>query len=179
MATVYKRSVSSISGLEIDPIKVRRWYWRVFIGLSVLCLFLCYKSISSFSDEGSMAEDQMQRSQDYASTLTFFLNVGFMLLIVLCNVYAMRTKEVRLLPYLFTFLMYAAFVVLDNFIMEDALFQFKKINQLWQGEINFANVKGYVTLLFCGALVAFNALMTRWGIEDKVQHFIEEHSEHH
>ncbi|HEY0262165.1 MAG TPA: hypothetical protein VGB95_04005, partial [Chitinophagales bacterium] len=149
MATLYKRSVSSISGLEIDPIKIRNWYWRVLISLLVLCAFLCYKSISSFHEADNVAEDQVQRSQDYASMLTFFLNVGFMILIVLCNVYSMRIKKVRILPYLFTFLIYAGFVFLDDFVMEDAIFEFKKINQLWQGEINFASAKGYVSLLSC------------------------------
>lgn len=175
MATVYKRSVSSISGLQIDPIAVRKLYWCVAGVLIVLCAFLSYKAISSFHEDG-IAEEQMQRSQDYESMMIFFLNIGFMVLIVLSNVYSMRAMEVRISMYVFTFLIYAGFVVLDDFLLEDALFQFKKINQLWEGDFNFSSLKGYLTLIFCAVLCAFNALMTYWGIKDKVQHFLDDNT---
>lgn len=175
MGTVYKRSVSSVSGLKFEPLKVRKLYWRLATAIILLCAFLSYKAIKSFHETG-MAEDKMQRFQDYESMLIFFLHIGFMGLIILSNVYSMSAQKVRIAMYIFTFAIYAIFVVLDDFLLEDALFQFKKINQLWEGDFNFSSIKGYLSLLFCAALCAFNALMTHWGIKDKMQHFLDDNA---
>lgn len=169
MGTLYKRSISSISGLKFEPKKVRKLYWRFAFLMIVLYAFLCYQAIKSFHQDVPLAEDKMHRFQDYELMLIYFLNIGFMVMIILSNVYSMSAQNVRIPMYVFTFLIYAAFVVLDNFMLEDALFQFKKINLLWQGDFNLAYIKGYLSLLFCAGLCAFNAFMTHRGIKDKTQ----------
>jgi hypothetical protein len=74
-------------------------------------------------------------------------------------------KESALLLVCCIFAIYALFAIVDNFFLEDVFFQFKKLNQLWQGDFNFASIKGYLSLIFCAGLCAFNAVMTGWGLK--------------
>lgn len=164
MGTVYKRSVSNIIFLQFNPAKIIRFYWMsAGVGL-VICAFLSFMAIRAFQSAGE-AEDKMLLFQDYESTLIYFLNLGLIVLIVLSNLCSMASKKVLYYLYTVSFAIYALFAIVDNFFLEDAFFQFKKLNQLWQGDFNFASIKGYLSLIFCAGLCAFNAVMTGWGLK--------------
>lgn len=164
MGTVYKRSFSNMEILRFNPARIARIYTILtVIGVSI-CLFLSYKSIHAFSEIG-MAEDKAHIFEDYQNMLVYFLNLGFILMIVLANVHSMASKKVSWPFYIITFATYAAFAVIDNFFLEDTFFHFKKMNQLWQGEFSFASLLGYFSLFISALLVAFNAYMTSWGLK--------------
>ncbi|MCW3127049.1 MAG: hypothetical protein JWO03_2707 [Bacteroidetes bacterium] len=112
-----------------------------------------------------MAEDKAHIFEDYQNMLIYFLNLGFILMIILANVHSMASKKISWRFYFFTFGVYASFAVIDNFFLEDTFFHFKKMNQLWQGEFSFASLLGYFSLFISGLLVAFNAYMTSWGLK--------------
>ena len=164
MGTIYKGSFSNLEILRFRPSRVGRIY-AVFTAILVgICIFLSYKSIHAFSEMGQ-AEDKKHVFEDYQSTLVYFLNLGFILMVILSNLHSMAAKKITWALYLFTFGIYASFAVIDNFFLEDAFFHFKKSHQLWQGEFSFANFWGYISLLISAALTAFNAYMTHWGLK--------------
>jgi hypothetical protein len=164
MGTVYKRSFSNLEILRVNPYKIARLYTVLtVIGVS-FCLYLSYKSIHAFSEIG-MAEDKAHIFEDYQNMLVYFLNLGFILMIVLANLHSMASKKITWALYFFTFGVYASFAVIDNFFLEDTFFHFKKMNQLWQGEFSFASLLGYSSLFISALLVAFNAYMTSWGLK--------------
>ena len=164
MGTVYKRSFSNLEVLRFDPARIGRIFIiQTVLGASI-CLWLSYKSIHAFSEIG-MAEDKAHIFEDYQNTLVYFLNLGFILMMIFANIHSMASKKISWLLYFFTFGVYASFAVIDNFFLQDTFFHFKKMNQLWQGEFSFANVWGYVSLFISAGLTAFNAYMTWWGLK--------------
>lgn len=164
MGTVYKRSFSNLEILRFRPSRIARVYAiTTVIGVSI-CLFLSYKCIHAFSERG-MAEDKAHIFEDYQSMLIYFLNLGFILMIIFSNLHSMASKKVTWVLYLLTFGVYAAFAVIDDFFLEDTFFHFKKMHQLWQGEFSLASISGILSLTFSAALTAFNAYMTSWGLK--------------
>ena len=145
MGTIYKRSFTNIELLRLNPKKIS----RIFIGMvvigEVVCGFLSYKSILAFNEAG-LAEDRMHFFEDYQSMLIYFLNLGFINLIIFSNLHSFVAKKISWAFYVTTFIVYASFAVIDNFFLADAFFQFKKLNLLWRGEFSFANVAGYFSL---------------------------------
>jgi phosphate starvation-inducible membrane PsiE len=164
MGTIYKRSFTNVQMLNIAPARFARLFLIcASIGI-VICSFLSYKAIKSFHEVG-MAEDMAHAFEDYESMLVYFLNLGFIVLMVISNLHSQVSKKISWYFYLLTFLIYATFAVLDNFFLEDAFFHFKKINLLWKGEFSLAEVGGYISLFIAAGLCVFNALMTRWGLK--------------
>lgn len=166
MANVYRYSVSNISMFQIAPVQIKKVFWGAALAGIAICAYLSYRTILSFWDAG-VAEDKLHLYHDNEQMLIFFLNLGFIVMIVLSNTISMASKRVLWPFYMGTFLVYALFAVIDNFFLEDVFFQFKKINQLWNGEFNVASIKGYLMLITTVALCTFNALIIKWGIEQK------------
>ena len=164
MGTVYKRSFTNMEILRFNPARISRIFTVLAIVGIGICLLLSYKSIHAFSEIG-MDEDKKHIFEDYQSMLIYFLNLDFILMIILANVHSMASKKISWLFYLFTFGTYASFAVIDNFFLEDAFFHFKKSHQLWKGEFSFANLWGYISLFISASLTAFNAYMTWWGLK--------------
>jgi hypothetical protein len=135
----------------------------VLTGLAV-CGYLSFRSVYSFSDTG-LAEDKAHLFEDNQAMLVYFLNLGFIILMVLSNLHSFVSKKISWVLYLLTFGIYAAFAIIDNFFLQDTFFHFKKMNQLWKGEFLFANIWGFVSLFFSAALTVFNAYMTYWGLK--------------
>ncbi len=164
MANVYRYSVSNISMFKIEPERLHKAFWgAVLVGI-VICAYLSYRTILSFREAG-VAEDKLHLYHDNEQMLIFFLNLGFIVMIVLSNLSSMASKRLLWPFYIVTFLVYSLFAVIDNFFLEDVLFQFKKINQLWNGEFNLASIKGYLMLITTAVLCSFNALMISWGLK--------------
>jgi hypothetical protein len=164
MGTVYKRSISDLAILRISPDKVARWYYILMTIGIVLCGYLCYRSVQSFAEVG-MAEDKVHFFEDNRSMLVYFLNVGFIILIVISNLHSLTSKRISWLYYILTFSVYAVYAVIDSFFLQDTYFHFKQINQLWHGGFKLEYYWGYLSLFFCAALTAFNAYMTSWGLK--------------
>jgi hypothetical protein len=166
MGTVYKRSFSNIAMLSnINPFKVARIYGVIVLLSAIVCAYLSYKAIATFTAKDILPEDKAHFFEDYQSMLIYFLNLGFILMIIFSNLHSFVSKKISWQFYLQTFGIYAAFAIIDNFFLEDTFFHFKKMNQLWQGEFSFASITGYLSLLISLALTVFNAYMTYWGLK--------------
>lgn len=165
MGTVYKRSFSNIEMLRISPYKIARLYSIIVLFIAVICGYLSYRAVAAFTAQDAMPDDKAQIFQDYQSMLVYFLNLGFILMIIFSNLHSFAAKKISWQFYLQTFGLYAAFAVIDNFFLQDTFFHFKKMNQLWQGEFSFANILGYFSLIVSAALTVFNAYMTYWGLK--------------
>jgi hypothetical protein len=165
MGTVYKRSFSNLEILRFSPAKVARIYGIIALISALICGYLSYKSIAAFSASDAMPEDKVQFFEDYQSMLVYFLNLGFIVMMVFSNLHSFATKKISWLLYAQTFGMYAAFAIIDNFFLQDTFFHFKKMNQLWQGEFSFASLLGYLSLFTSAGLTVFNAYMTYWGLK--------------
>jgi uncharacterized membrane protein YbjE (DUF340 family) len=165
MGTVYKRSFSNVEMLRISPHKIARIYGIIVFLSALICAYLSYKAISSFTAQDADAEGKAQFFQDYQSMLVYFLNLGFILMIIFSNLHSFAAKKISWLLYLLTFGIYASFAVIDNFFLQDTFFHFKKMNQLWAGEFSFANFLGYFNLIASAGLTVFNAYMTYWGLK--------------
>jgi hypothetical protein len=164
MGTVYKRTFTNLEVLRFNPARIARIYYIITALAVGVCLFLSYKAIHAFSEIG-MAEDKAHIFEDYQNMLVYFLNLSFIVMMVLANVHSMASKKISYLLYFFTFGSYAAFAIIDNFFLQDTFFHFKKMNQLWQGEFSFANFWGFISLFISAGLTAFNAYMTYWGLK--------------
>ncbi len=165
MGTVYKRSFSNVEMLRISPHKLGRVY-AVIVALSaIVCAYLSYRAVAAFTTQDAMPEDKALFFQDNQSMLVYFLNLGFILMLVFSNLHSFAAKKISWIFYLLTFGIYAAFAVIDNFFLQDTFFHFKKMNQLWQGEFSFANIMGYFNLIASAGLTAFNAYMVYWGLK--------------
>ena len=166
MGTVYKRSFSNVEMLRISPYKIARLYSIIVLLSALVCGYLSYRAITSVSPQNAMPADlKANIFQDYQSMLVYFLNLGFILMIIFSNLHSFASKKISWVLYLQTFGIYAAFAVIDNFFLQDSFFHFKKMNQLWQGEFSFANILGYFSLVISAALTVFNAYMTYWGLK--------------
>ena len=165
MGTVYKRSFSNIEMLRISPYKIGRIFTVIVIASAVVCGYLSFKAVAAFTAQDAMPEDKAHFFQDYQSMLIYFLNLGFILIMVFSNLHSFASKRISWKLYLQTFGIYAAFAVIDNFFLQDTFFHFKKMNQLWQGEFSFANFMGYFSLIVSAGLTFFNAYMTYWGLK--------------
>jgi hypothetical protein len=156
MGTVYKRSFSNIEMLRISPHKVARIYSIIVLLSAIICGYLSFKAIAAFTAQDAMPDQSM---------LVYFLNLGFILMMIFSNLHSFASKKISWYFYLQTFGIYAAFAVIDNFFLQDTFFHFKKMNQLWQGEFSFANILGYFSLIISAGLTVFNAYMTYWGLK--------------
>ena len=165
MGTVYKRSFSNVEMLRISPHKIARIYGIIVFVSVLICGYLSFRSISSFTAQDAMPEDKAHFFEDYQSMLIYFLNLGFIVMLIFSNLHSFASKKISWLFYLLTFGIYAAFAVIDNFFLQDTFFHFKKMNQLWQGEFSFANIIGYFNLIASASLTIFNAYMTYWGLK--------------
>jgi len=165
MGTVYKRSFSNVEMLRISPHKVGRIYGIIVLVSVIVCGYLSYRAISSFTAEDAMPEDKAHFFQDNQSMLIYFLNLGFILMIIFSNLHSFTSKKISWPFYIMTFGIYASFAIIDNFFLQDTFFHFKKMNQLWQGEFSFANIVGYFNLIFSAGLTVFNAYMTYGGLK--------------
>jgi TRAP-type mannitol/chloroaromatic compound transport system permease small subunit len=99
--------------------------------------------------------------------LTFTSNLAFIALVSLANLTSIASKNVRWILYGFVFVFYAGFTVVDNFLLADVMFEYKKLNQLWKGEFNLSTLKGFLSLFICLALCIFNAFMIRYSLKAK------------
>ncbi len=165
MGTVYKRSFSNIEMLRISPYKVARLYGIIVLCSAIICGYLSYRAVTVFTAQDAMPEDKAHFFQDYQSMLIYFLNLGFILMIILSNLHSFVANKISWQFYLQTFGIYAACAGRDNFFLQDTVVHFKKMNQLWQGEFSFANIVGYVSLFVSASLTVFNAYMTYWGLK--------------
>lgn len=165
MGTVYKESFSNLHILRFSAYKVARIFAIIVLICAIICGYLSYKSIAAFSAQDAMPEDKAHFFQDYQSMLIYFLNLGFIMMIVFSNLHSFVSKKISWWFYLQTFGIYAAFAVIDNFFLQDTFFHFKKMNQLWQGEFSFASLTGYMSLIISAGLTLFNAYMTWWGLK--------------
>ena len=165
MGTIYKRSFSNLEVLKLSPAKLVRTYSFIVFFAAVICGYLSYRAIATFTTTDAMPEDKAQFFQDYQSMLIYFLNLGFIAMIVFSNLHSFAAKKISWFLYLQTFGIYAAFAIIDNFFLQDTFFHFKKMNQLWQGEFSFANIVGYLSLFISAGLTVFNAYMTYWGLK--------------
>jgi hypothetical protein len=166
MGTVYTQAFFHINIPIFNYKKIRNFFWIICVLCIALCAYLSFKTIDAFGQIGE-AEERLYVFQEFEMMLTFFLNLGFILLITIVNLTSIASKKTRWVLYAVIFLIYSGFSVMDNFFLAYAMFQFKKLNQLWKGEFNLSYVKGYFTLFVCLALCVFNALMMRWAINKK------------
>lgn len=164
MASIFKYSTTSISFLtEFVPSRIHRWFWILTSVGVVICLYLSYKTYMSLQQVG-VAEDKLLVYNDNEQMLTFFINMGFIVMIIASNLSSLFSRKLVWMFYIITFLVYSGFAILNFFFLADTMFNFKKFNQLWEGEINFSALKGYLTLLMSAILCFGSAFIIKWGL---------------
>jgi hypothetical protein len=168
MASMYKYSTTSISFLtDFVPTRIHRWFWILTTLGILICLYLSYKTVMSLQQVG-VAEDKLLVYNDNQQMLSFFINMGFIIMIIASNLSSLFSRKLIWQFYIVTFFVYASFAIMNFFFLEDTMFNFKKLNQLWEGEINFSSFKGYLTLLTSAILCFGSALIIRWGLVKEV-----------
>ena len=163
MGTIYRHSTSHTTVFNFDYKKIRLAFWITTAVIVVICDFLCFRTMDVLDNMGE-ANDKAHIFLDNEMMLVFFMNLGFLMMMVLSNLVSIAARSVRWLLYIVTFIVFGGFAYIDNFMLGNTLFEFKKLNQLWLGEFNLAPLKGYLSLAISFALCVFNAAMTFWSL---------------
>jgi|688.fasta_scaffold487066_2 hypothetical protein len=166
MGTIYKQAFFHINVPKFDYKATRNIFWIIFLSAVSICSYLSFKTIDAFGQIGE-AEERLYVFQEYEMMLTFTSNLAFIALVSLANLTSIASKNVRWILYGFVFVFYAGFTVVDNFLLADVMFEYKKLNQLWKGEFNLSTLKGFLSLFICLALCIFNAFMIRYSLKAK------------
>lgn len=173
MGFVYKRSYTSAQFFQIEPKKVLRIFTIIFgvaivltLGLSWFTMYILGNSNIPGNDtmKQLQAKDMALRFMDIQSVMVFFMNVSFMALMVLANLYSQALKKVSPIPYLLAIAFYVLFVLKDAYYLGDYFALWQKSMELLQGDLPDFHSTAWMKAFIASSVTAFNAGMVWWGL---------------
>ncbi|MDQ3132884.1 MAG: hypothetical protein M3Q99_19210 [Acidobacteriota bacterium] len=143
------------------------WNKIYLIALAVLIIpvvFLSYYSWSWLQSIG--APQNVVLSYEYWSTLSWsYLWISTVILLIIANFLHWKTRLAWALWT--TFLYFATFIIVRYFWLDQSFFQYKKANNLWQGEFSIAPLFGVLLCVVAAVIVFFNQFLIK-RLQDKM-----------
>ena len=143
------------------------WNKIYLIALAVLILpmvFLTYYSWSWLQSIGS--PQNVVLSYDYWSNFSWsYLWISTVILLILANVLLWQTRRAWALWT--TFFYFTIFIFVRYFWLDQSFFQYKKDNNLWQGEFSIAPLFGVLLCVVAAVIVFFNQFLIK-RLQDKM-----------
>ena len=96
--------------------------------------------------------------------MVFLMNVSFLALMVLANLYSQTVKKVSPVPYLLVIAFYVLFVLKDAYYISDYFAIWQQSKKLLQGDLPDFHSKAWMKAFIASGVTAFNAVMVWWGL---------------
>jgi len=143
------------------------WNKIYLIALAVLILPMVFLSYYSWSWLQSIGSPQnVVLSYEYWSTLSWsYLWISTVILLILANVLLWQTRRAWALWT--TFIYFTIFIFVRYFWLDQSFFQYKKDNNLWQGEFSIAPLFGVLLCVVAAVIVFFNQFLIK-RLQDKM-----------
>ncbi len=173
MGFVYKRSYTTAQFFQIEPKRVLRIFTIIFGVAVVLTLGLSWFTMYMLGDGSVAGNDTMKQLQakdlamkfmDIQSIMVFLMNVSFLALMVLANLYSQTVKKVSPVPYLLVIAFYVLFVLKDAYYISDYFAIWQQSKELLQGDLPDFHSKAWMKAFIASSITAFNAGMVWWGL---------------
>lgn len=173
MGFVYKRSYTTAQFFQIQPQRVLRIFTIIFGVAVVLTLALSWLTMYMLGDSNIPGNDTMKQLQakdlamkfmDIQSIMVFLMNVSFLALMVLANLYSQTVKKVSPVPYLLVIAFYVLFVLKDAYYISDYFAIWQQSMELLQGDLPDFHSKAWMKAFIASGVTAFNAVMVWWGL---------------
>lgn len=173
MGFIYKRAYTSAQFFQIEPKKVLRIFTIIFGVAVVLTLALSWFTMYILGDSNIPGNDTMKQLQakdmalrfmDIQSIMVFLMNISFMALMVLANLYSQALKKVAPIPYLLAIAFYVLFVLKDAYYLGDYFVLWQKSMALLQGDLPDFHSTAWMKAFIASSVTAFNAGMVWWGL---------------
>lgn len=163
LGVLYKRAHTAASIFNPDPktgLKLFSYTAAVvFVALSVLSFLKTYTlRNTAISEEANISYN------NYHSTFYFILNISFLVLVVLADIYSQSLKKLSIIPYVIAFGIYAIFILADAYYVSDIYLMWQKSIQMVQGELPDYTENSHTKCMLGFGVTAFNAFMIWWGL---------------
>ncbi len=164
MGYLYKKSYTNAQFFDVDSQKLLRIFLIVFL-LAIVSTFAFSWLTMHVLDNTSIPDESSMKYQDRKSIMIFLLNLFFLALMIISNLYSQAQKKVALIPYLLVFSFYVLFVLKDAYYISDYFSMWQKSLQLLKGDLPDFHSTAWMKSTFAFTVTAFNALMIWWGLK--------------
>ncbi|MBP6731520.1 MAG: hypothetical protein KA149_05645 [Chitinophagales bacterium] len=163
MGFLYKKAYTTAQFFSIDPNKVLRVFTVVFVVAVFLTFGLSWYTLHVLSDI-QIPDDSSIKYHDTKSVMIFFINLFFLILVLLANLYSQTQKKIAYIPYLLAFGFYAVFILKDAYSISDYFVFWQHSLQLLKGDLPDFHSTGWMKSGLAFTVTLFNAGMIWWGL---------------
>jgi len=163
MGYLYKKSFTTAQFFQVEPNKLLRVFTIVFLIAVVLTFALSWWTMHVLSNTNIPDESSM-RYKDTKSVMIFLMNLFFLVLMIIANLYSQALKKIAIIPYLLVFGFYVLFVMKDAYYISDYFSMWQKSLQLLKGDLPDLHSNGWMKTCLALIVTSFNALMVWWGL---------------
>ena len=163
MGYLYKKSFTTAQFFQVEPKKLLRVFTIVFLVAIVLTLALSWWTMHVLGNT-SIPDESSMRYQDTKSIMVFLMNLSFLVLMIIANLYSQALKKIAILPYLLVFGFYVMFVMNDVYYLSDYFSMWQKSLLLLKGDLPDFRSTGWMKSCLACVVTSFNAAMIWWGL---------------
>ncbi len=163
MGFLYKRSFTTAQFFQVEPKKLLRVFTIVFVVAVVLTFALSWWTMHVLGNI-TIPDESSMKYKDTKSIMIFLLNLFFLVLMVIANLYSQARKKVALIPYLLVLGFYALFILKDAYYISDYFSMWQKSLQLLKGDLPDFHSTGWMKSGLALIVTSFNAVMIWWGL---------------
>lgn len=163
MGFLYKKAYTSAQFFSISPQKTLRVFTTVFIVAMVTTFGLSWYTMHVLGDT-QIPDDSSMKYYDAKSIMIFFINLYFLVLVVLSNLYSQTQKKLAFIPYLLTIGFYVTFILKDAYYISDYFSFWQQSLQILKGDIPDFHTTGWMKSGLAFLVTTFNAAMIWWGL---------------
>lgn len=163
MIYLYKSVKTTAEIFKPDPRKFMKAFLTVFIlamiitfGLSYYTTYVLYST--PIPDEANM------KFLNAKSIMYFSLNLSFLLLIILSNAYSLSLKKFAYMPFVFTALFYAIFILKDGYFMADYYTYWQTVTHNLKDSLPDYHSTGWAKCGMGMLVTVFNAFLVWFGL---------------
>ncbi len=163
MAVLYKRTETSLNFFNPDPKTWLRYFTILFASGLLLTYLLSWLTMRSLTNS-QMPEDGNIQYQSMKETMYFSLNIFFLLLVVICNLYSQSRKSVAWGAYLLVIGFYSVFILKDAYYISNYYLLWQKAMLLFKGEAPDFTQTAWTKVGIGTFVTALNAVLMWWGM---------------
>jgi hypothetical protein len=163
MGYVYRKSFTTAQFFQVEPKKLLRVFTIVF-GVAVVATFALSWLTTYVLHDTTIPDDSSMKYKDAKSVMVFLLNVFFLSLMIIANLYSQAQKKVAVVPYLLVFGFYVLFVLNDAYFISDYFLMWQQSLKLLKGDLPDFHSTAWMKSGLAFFVTSFNAAMVWWGL---------------
>lgn len=164
MGYVYRKSFTTAQFFQVEPKKLLRVFTILF-GVAVVSTIALSWLTTYVLHDTTIPDDSSMKYKDTKSVMLFLLNIFFLALIIIANLYSQAQKKIAVIPYLLVFGFYVVCVLGDVYFISHSFTMWQQSLQLLKGDLpDDFHSTGWIKSGLALFVTSFNAAMVWWGL---------------